>query len=127
MEKMLEFLSENFQFLVVKFSIYLHRRVFVMCWVCLVVLWQKELVRSCLFFHLFVYNPFPRIIFPSNISSVKVTTASRILKFITLVGYVLLYCEKEYWPALAYNVCFYLFTFIYQYFILFNQNSSRIE
>ena len=30
MEKILEFLSENFQFLVVKFSIYLNRRVFVM-------------------------------------------------------------------------------------------------
>ena len=30
MEKILEFLSEKFQFLVVKFSIYLNRRVFVM-------------------------------------------------------------------------------------------------
>ena len=29
-EKKIEFLSENFQFLVVKFSIYLNRRVFVM-------------------------------------------------------------------------------------------------
>ena len=29
-EKISEFLSENFQFLVVKFSIYLNRRVFVM-------------------------------------------------------------------------------------------------
>ena len=29
-KKISEFLSENFQFLVVKFSIYLHRRVFVM-------------------------------------------------------------------------------------------------
>ena len=29
-EKILEFLSENFQFLMVKFSIYLNRRVFVM-------------------------------------------------------------------------------------------------
>ena len=29
-KKILEFLSENFQFLVVKFSIYLNRRVFVM-------------------------------------------------------------------------------------------------
>ena len=29
MEKILEFLSENFQFLVVKFSIYLNKRVFV--------------------------------------------------------------------------------------------------
>ena len=30
-EKISVFLSENFQFLVVKFSIYLNRRVFVMC------------------------------------------------------------------------------------------------
>ena len=30
MKKISEFLSENFQFLVVKFSIYLNRRVFVM-------------------------------------------------------------------------------------------------
>ena len=30
MKKILEFLSENFQFLVVKFSVYLNRRVFVM-------------------------------------------------------------------------------------------------
>ena len=30
-KKTSEFLSENFQFLVVKFSIYLNRRVFVMC------------------------------------------------------------------------------------------------
>ena len=29
-EKISEFLSENFQFLVVKFSIYLNRRVFIM-------------------------------------------------------------------------------------------------
>ena len=29
-EKISEFLSENFQFLVVKFSVYLNRRVFVM-------------------------------------------------------------------------------------------------
>ena len=29
-EKILEFLSENFQFLVVKFSVYLNRHVFVM-------------------------------------------------------------------------------------------------
>ena len=29
-EKILEFLSENFHFLVVKFSVYLNRRVFVM-------------------------------------------------------------------------------------------------
>ena len=33
MNKILEFLSENFQFLVVKFSVYLNRRVFVM--ICL--------------------------------------------------------------------------------------------
>ena len=30
MKKILEFLPENFQFLVVKFSVYLNRRVFVM-------------------------------------------------------------------------------------------------
>ena len=30
-EKKSEFFSENFQFLVVKFSMYLNRRVFVMC------------------------------------------------------------------------------------------------
>ena len=30
MKKILEFLSENFQFFVVKFSVYLNRRVFVM-------------------------------------------------------------------------------------------------
>ena len=30
MKKILEFLSENFKFLLVKFSIYLNRRVFVM-------------------------------------------------------------------------------------------------
>ena len=30
MKKILEFLSENFQFLVVKFSVYLNRHVFVM-------------------------------------------------------------------------------------------------
>ena len=30
--KISEFLYENFQFLLVKFSIYLNRRVFVMCW-----------------------------------------------------------------------------------------------
>ena len=30
MKKILEFLSENFQFLVVKFSVYLNRRVFLM-------------------------------------------------------------------------------------------------
>ena len=30
MKKKLDFLSENFQFLVVKFSVYLNRRVFVM-------------------------------------------------------------------------------------------------
>ena len=30
MKKILEFLSENFQFLVVKFLVYLNRRVFVM-------------------------------------------------------------------------------------------------
>ena len=30
MKKILEFLSENFQFLVVKFSVYVNRRVFVM-------------------------------------------------------------------------------------------------
>ena len=30
MKKISEFLSENFQFLVVKFSIYLNRRVFIM-------------------------------------------------------------------------------------------------
>ena len=34
-EKILEFLSENFQFLVVKFSVYLNRRVFVMLLMCL--------------------------------------------------------------------------------------------
>ena len=34
MKKILEFLSENFQFLVVKFSVYLNRHAFVM--VCLV-------------------------------------------------------------------------------------------
>ena len=36
MKRMLEFLSENFQFLVVKFSVYLNRRVFVMKakWYC---------------------------------------------------------------------------------------------
>ena len=32
-EKISEFLSENFQFLEVKFSIYLYRRVFVMNWI----------------------------------------------------------------------------------------------
>ena len=32
MKKYQSFLPENFQFLEVKFSIYLHRRVFVMCW-----------------------------------------------------------------------------------------------
>ena len=31
MKKIPEFLSENFQFLVLKFSIYLNRRVFAMC------------------------------------------------------------------------------------------------
>ena len=31
MKKKIRFLSEKFQFLVVKFSIYLNRRVFVMC------------------------------------------------------------------------------------------------
>ena len=31
-EKYQSFLSENFQFLEVKFSIYLNRRVYVMCW-----------------------------------------------------------------------------------------------
>ena len=30
MKKILDFLSENFQFLMVKFSVYLNRRVFVM-------------------------------------------------------------------------------------------------
>ena len=36
MKKILEFLSENFQFLVVKFSVYLNRRVFVMTIICVV-------------------------------------------------------------------------------------------
>ena len=36
MKKILEFLIENFQFLVVKFSIYLNRRVFIMYFVSLV-------------------------------------------------------------------------------------------
>ena len=35
MKTIQEFLSENFQFLVVKFSIYLNRRVFVMGGICL--------------------------------------------------------------------------------------------
>ena len=33
MKKILEFLSENFQFLVVKFPVYLNRRVFIMLWI----------------------------------------------------------------------------------------------
>ena len=33
MKKILEFLSENFQFLVVKFSVYLNRRVFLMVYI----------------------------------------------------------------------------------------------
>ena len=40
------FLSENFQFLVVKISIYLNRRVFVMIFVCLA-LYQEIRVRCC--------------------------------------------------------------------------------
>ena len=57
-KKMSEFLSENFQFLVVKFSIYLNRRVFVMIilhllnWIELMLMCQVFWARLASYGHL---------------------------------------------------------------------------
>ena len=54
-EKYQSFLSENFQFFEVKFSIYLNRRVFVVtCFVGSTLLGDFQLYRSNLLFNLFV-------------------------------------------------------------------------
>ena len=46
--KKYQFLSENFQFLEVKFSIYLNRRVFIMVWLTCADAKQREAFDVCI-------------------------------------------------------------------------------
>ena len=66
-EKISEFLSEDFHFLVVKFSVYLNSHVFVMCvsHVLLLLAMQTSLAKVCLF--LYCYRSFNIVFMLPNI------------------------------------------------------------
>ena len=55
-EKYLSFLSENFQFLERKFSLYLNRRVFVMYCMIIIIYSRTEIDYICIALHIFYFN-----------------------------------------------------------------------
>ena len=133
--KISEFLSENFQFLEVKFSIYLNRRVFVMLQFLANLpetlqvfhLWSED-IRALLkeswfyfhFFHIFILEMFRAAILwtcvggRNLVSAIPPTVFSR--SFWKFTG-VLILIGSFTW--LSFCVCFFFFFFFFFFFCLF--------